>query len=171
MGSRLPAFCAYESWQSLECSREFRHSTGGDSGSFWKEGTAARPKSERPLQDHCNKRRRFCRGLSAPRFSGRRGHVSSQSESPLPNAAALPSLMAACSISIPRFNLSLPVNPWLWSGAESCGLTWDEGRTSYTEIEMTAFIIPSAARNPSRGLVWHSAKRRGILRANPRPSE
>jgi hypothetical protein len=69
------------------------------------------------------------------------------------------------------FNLSLPVCPWLWSGAESCGLTWDEVRTSYTEIEMTAFIIPSAARNPSRGLVWHSAKRRGILRANPRPPE
>ena len=50
-------------------------------------------------------------------------------------------------MSIPRFNLSLPVNPWLWSGAESCGPTWDEGRASYSEIETTAFVIPSAARN------------------------
>ena len=34
---------------------------------------------------------------------------------------SLPSPHTACSISIPRYKKSLPVNPWLWSGAELCG--------------------------------------------------
>ena len=34
------------------------------------------------------------------------------------------------------------MNPWLWRGAELCGLTWDERRASYPEIEITTLVIP-----------------------------
>jgi hypothetical protein len=70
------------------------------------------------------------------------------------------------------FNLSLPVCPWLWSGAESfvrpvIGCC----RAGQLENEIMSLVIPSAARNPSWFSARHGEKRREIPRAKGRPSE